>query len=117
MRPTTSQLSLILATTTTTKRPFAKLQATAADKRMSKQEILNWTQNIGLEKEDGSAITYDWTQIEHDWDGFMSFAQKQMTSSSTKSRISFIEDRMVPLALRSGSCKTGTEPKYLLWMG
>lgn len=97
-------VSLNPATTTASKKPFAKLKAATEEQRMSKQEILNWSQNIELERNDTSVPLFDWTKIENDWDGFMSFAQKQITNSSTKNRIFFIEDRLVPLALRSGSC-------------
>jgi hypothetical protein len=74
------------------------------DTGMSKQEILNWTQRVEDDPEDESfgIPEFDWTKLHDDWPSFMEFAQRQVTSSSTKLRIAFVSGRLSPMALRTG---------------
>jgi len=70
---------------------------------MSKQEILNWSQRIHEEQDEGNQTTeFDWTRLFDDWSGFMTMSQREILSGSTKKRVGFIVGRLIPLARRAG---------------
>lgn len=70
---------------------------------MSKQEILNWSQRVHeQDDEDNQIPVFDWATLFDNWDGFMTFSQAEILSSSTKKRTAFITGRLIPLATRAG---------------
>lgn len=69
---------------------------------MSNQEILLWSQRVHLDDDEGNqASAFEWGSLFDNWDGFMTFAQREILSGSTKKRTGFINGRLIPLATRA----------------
>jgi len=73
---------------------------------MSKAEIQSWIIAAETPDDEEEAGPYfDWTQLneESKWPTFMDYATGQILTSSTRKRIDFIENRVIPLVLRGGA--------------
>ena len=70
---------------------------------MGKRDIESWIASTeGNSDDEGNGTAEGWESAIEDWPGFMKIAQGQLLSSSTKSRVDFIESRLLPLAKHAG---------------
>lgn len=71
---------------------------------MSKTEIQSWIATSGGPDEDDEVPTeFHWSSLHEDWPEFVDYAVGQLLTSSTKTRIEFLEKRLSPLAARGGT--------------
>ena len=73
---------------------------------MSKAEIQSWiTASQGPDGDEEHTIAFRWDSLNGDsnWSSFLDYSKGQLLTSSTKTRIEFLMNRLSPLAARGGT--------------
>ena len=73
---------------------------------MSKAEIQSWiTASEGLDGEEELTTAFRWDSLNErsNWPSFLDYAKGRLLTSSTKTRIEFLTNRLSPLAARGGT--------------
>lgn len=77
---------------------------------MGKPDIESWIASTSADDADidveADEAFASWEEARDDWPTFISQAQRQLLSSGTKSRSSFINDQLIPLSTNAGQYAT-----------
>lgn len=98
-----------------------KLRSKQASGSRKSTDIEAWVQSSASGYTDamdsgdiGAGPTWHTDEVSKDWTGALKIASSRLMTSSTRTRLDFLRDELLPLAKRSGACaSTRTSKPYL----